>query len=326
MNNITDEETYRSSLHEYCLTVFKGTLIIPTVFGNILLLLSLFTHKTLRTRSNVLIGSLAVSDLLIGAIVLPYDVLNMIFVNLKDEKIPCLLQYTCFVTFVGASVTNLFIICLERYSAIMSPLKHFIKASKTRIFISITTGWTIAIILGLLPLLGWNIWTAGIMCKSKLIFTKGYLDLVLTFYTILIIISTILYSLVARKILKHLKLYKNGRVNHTSNACVNKNLNSSIYRNLKQTKIMIFILGLFAICWAPFTVLFILRVYFLEESNLVNLLKTYFTTFGLLNCALNWMIFGLMNNSTRKALNNILFCQYDEKITVRTISSTTTTC
>ncbi|XP_052071151.1 octopamine receptor-like [Mytilus californianus] len=71
---------YPGSLHEYCLTVFEGTLIVPTVFGNILLLLSFFTRKTLRTRSNALIGSLAVSDLFIGGIVLPYDTKAMIFI------------------------------------------------------------------------------------------------------------------------------------------------------------------------------------------------------------------------------------------------------
>jgi hypothetical protein len=58
----------------------------------------------------------------------------------------------------------------------------------------------------------------------------------------------------------------------------------------KKTKIRIFVLGVFAFCWAPFTILTILKAYFISESRIVTILGSYFAALGLLNSGLNWIV------------------------------------
>jgi Na+-transporting methylmalonyl-CoA/oxaloacetate decarboxylase beta subunit len=64
---------------------------------------------------------------------------------------------------------------------------------------------------------------------------------------------------------------------------INRNYDSFTYKNIKKTKIRIFVLGVFAFCWAPFTILTILKAYFISESRIVTILGSYFAALGLLN-------------------------------------------
>ena len=321
MNNTSDTDIQREKINDFYLILFEGIFILLTVFGNGLLLCSICTHKTLRSRSNTLVANLAISDFLIGGTALPSDVITKILSEAKKDKFVCLLHNAFFVGFVGASVLSLFFISLERYSAIMSPLKYYTNASRTSPVVSVTTVWIVSISLGIVPLLGWNSWQPGVLCKSEFVYFKGYIYLVLTLYIALIITSIILYVIVVRKILKQIQYYEKGRAGHNGRVSINRNYDSFTYKNIKKTKIRIFVLGVFAFCWAPFTILTILKAYFISESRIVTILGSYFAALGLLNSGLNWIVFGLLNNSMRKAFKDVLLCSYNRKMTVSTVSS-----
>ena len=67
-----------------------------------------------------MIANLAVSDFLIGAVFIPYDMSTVGFPQMRQNKI----TNAFLLTFVGASVVNFLLISVERYAAIAYPLWH----------------------------------------------------------------------------------------------------------------------------------------------------------------------------------------------------------
>lgn len=67
------------SLWETSLTIITLTLIIVvTIIGNVLVILSVFTYKPLRIVQNFFIVSLAVADLTVAILVLPFNIIYWI--------------------------------------------------------------------------------------------------------------------------------------------------------------------------------------------------------------------------------------------------------
>lgn len=67
------------SWQKTCLVVFFTTLIIITIFGNTLVILSVITTRRLRTVTNCFVMSLAVADWMVGIFVMPPAVLLYVY-------------------------------------------------------------------------------------------------------------------------------------------------------------------------------------------------------------------------------------------------------
>lgn len=66
------------SLRRTCLVIFFSVLILITIFGNTLVILSLITTRRLRTVTNCFVMSLAIADWTVGVFVMPPAVLYYI--------------------------------------------------------------------------------------------------------------------------------------------------------------------------------------------------------------------------------------------------------
>uniref|UniRef100_A0A914W5X2 G-protein coupled receptors family 1 profile domain-containing protein n=1 Tax=Plectus sambesii TaxID=2011161 RepID=A0A914W5X2_9BILA len=100
-------------------------MIITTVFGNILVVLSVFVYKRMRTFTNILLTSLATADLLVGLVVMPLSLLDLLHQHdWPFGKFLCGIWATSDVLLCTASILNLCVISLDRYMAITSPLKY----------------------------------------------------------------------------------------------------------------------------------------------------------------------------------------------------------
>ena len=79
-------------------------------------------------------------------------------------------------------------------------------------------------------------------------------------------------------------------------------------KSIKKTKMMILVLGVFAICWGPYCIAIVFEALFLEPSDTFEVVKKFLSCFGVLNSGLNWIIFGLKNTTYRNAFKYILCC------------------
>jgi hypothetical protein len=65
-------------IHHPFLAVFLAIICVVVVFGNTLTMLSVYRERYLHTVTNYFVASLAVSDCLVGAIVMPFSVIHEI--------------------------------------------------------------------------------------------------------------------------------------------------------------------------------------------------------------------------------------------------------
>ncbi|KAM8990163.1 5-hydroxytryptamine receptor 6 [Ara ararauna] len=136
---------------------FLCFIILLTTAGNFLLILLIFTQRSLRNTSNYFLVSLFMSDLMVGLVVMPPAMLNQLYGRWVLRGDFCSLWYSFDVMCCSASILNLCIISLDRYLLIISPLKYKLRMTSCRALWLILATWTLAALASFLPIkMGWH--------------------------------------------------------------------------------------------------------------------------------------------------------------------------
>lgn len=138
--------------------IFLGTLIIGTIIGNIMVVISVFTYKPLRIVQNFFIVSLAVADLTVAIFVIPINLIYYVSGRWIFGIIICKIWLTCDVLCCTASILNLCAIALDRYWAITDPIVYAQQRTIKRVNIMILFVWLLSALISSPPLIGWNDW------------------------------------------------------------------------------------------------------------------------------------------------------------------------
>jgi len=138
--------------------VILSLIIVLTIVGNILVILSVFTYKPLRIVQNFFIVSLAVADLTVAILVLPLNVAYSIRGRWDFGIHVCKMWLTSDVLCCTASILNLCAIALDRYWAITDPINYAQKRTVERVLILIIGVWVLSLVISSPPLIGWNDW------------------------------------------------------------------------------------------------------------------------------------------------------------------------
>ncbi|KAG7217504.1 hypothetical protein INR49_021431 [Caranx melampygus] len=107
--------------------------IIPTIGGNILVILAVSLERKLQNATNYFLMSLAVADLLVGLLVMPIALFL------------CPIWLFLDVLFSTASIMHLCAISLDRYVAIKKPIQHSQYKSRAKAMVKIALVWLISI-------------------------------------------------------------------------------------------------------------------------------------------------------------------------------------
>ena len=114
------------------------------VVGNALVIFLITTKHRLQKKPNWFILSLAIADLFVGFTYIPsFYACWKWFPCRKDGWFA---GQTIKWTFLYASVSNLFILTLDRYIALTSPLRHKWLVTPTRITLSVIIAWIVPVI------------------------------------------------------------------------------------------------------------------------------------------------------------------------------------
>ncbi|XP_062573280.1 tyramine/octopamine receptor-like [Saccostrea cucullata] len=304
---MTAAEEWRNITHipyESLVTTYfivECTIIGPIIVGNLLIIISLLRFHRLRKRIYVLVGNLAVSDLLIGLVFIPYDLVFLTHEDLARQKYFCLIRHSLVDMLLGASVMNLFAISLERYIAVVHPLHHAAICTWKSLSIVIAMCWLLSILLASLPLLGWNQWKENVPCDILWIWPKAFKSIMFIYFTTSLVVNFFMYIKVVRTAWSQFKICDKPIQRQEDR----HRITSKSYR---KTKIMILLLGAFAICWGPYLLIVIFDTLFLENNTTMMTLRKFLSIMGLVNSGLNWVIFGLKNAMFRKAFTYLLRC------------------
>jgi hypothetical protein len=138
------------------IAVVLSIVIIATVFGNLLVAISLFRFRSLRTVSNFLIGNLALSDFLLATTVLPLSTVNECLGHWVFGRSACNVWLLVDVLCCTASLWNICVIALDRFTATLYPIWYRERRSAQQAMLYVALVWTISSAVCLPPLLGWN--------------------------------------------------------------------------------------------------------------------------------------------------------------------------
>nr|XP_014350627.1 PREDICTED: D(3) dopamine receptor-like [Latimeria chalumnae] len=138
--------------------MFYSILILAIVFGNVLVVMAVLREKALQTTTNYLVVSLAVADLLVAVLVMPWGVyLEVVGGNWTFGRVYCDIFVMMDVMMCTASILNLCAISIDRYTAVVLPMQYNSgRSSHRRIALMITAVWTLAFAVSCPLLFGFN--------------------------------------------------------------------------------------------------------------------------------------------------------------------------
>uniref|UniRef100_U3KHI8 Sphingosine-1-phosphate receptor 4 n=1 Tax=Ficedula albicollis TaxID=59894 RepID=U3KHI8_FICAL len=248
------------------------------ILENLLVLLAVL--RCLRGRRWVYscIASITLSDLLAGVAYLCNLCLSGSTTFQLSPQLWFLREGILFIA-LAASTFSLLVTAVERYSAMVRPIAEN-EASKTlRLRGLIVSCWLLALVIGLLPLLGWNCLCDFQACSVLLpLYSKDY-----------ILFSVVMFSII---LLGIVGLYIS--IFHL----VQASSRQSSSRHGRP----------FILCWSPLFVLLLLDV-FCQTGACTHLHSLDWTlALALLNSGVNPVIYSLRSVEVRRAVGSLLCC------------------
>ncbi|XP_036602502.1 D(3) dopamine receptor isoform X2 [Trichosurus vulpecula] len=135
-------------------------LILAIVFGNVLVCMAVLKERSLQTATNYLVVSLAVADLLVATLVMPWVVYLEVTGGVWNfNRICCVIFVTLDVMMCTASILNLCAISIDRYIAVVMPVRYQYSSGQSscrRVSFMITVVWVLAFAVSCPLLFGLN--------------------------------------------------------------------------------------------------------------------------------------------------------------------------
>ncbi|RXN32281.1 trace amine-associated receptor 13c-like protein [Labeo rohita] len=123
MNNSCLKGTH----HVFVQTVVYLLLVLAmlvTVLGNSVVIISIAHFRQLQTPTNILVMSLALADLLLGLVVMPFSMIRSVDGCWYYGDAFCLLHSTFDLFLTSVSIFHLIFIAIDRHQAVCYPLQY----------------------------------------------------------------------------------------------------------------------------------------------------------------------------------------------------------
>jgi hypothetical protein len=303
---VTSNETHDHSLQSEFAEFGKGFLFsamtFATIFGNSLSLLALFVTKKWHTR--YLIVSLATTDLLLGAFVMPFATTSAIKHQWIFSRFWCDIQGSLGFLLCQVSVVTIMCVSLERYVLFTKPSLHFkwVKSNPKSMQWFVVATWFYG-----------GIWTFFAWQVSQFSYQKEllncavrwrhnyYFTLICGLITSCIPIAVILFcnfrvTVKVSKILKRMKITRE------------RSESDTLKRNIAEIKIsrmLLIVTVAFVVCWTPYSVGGI--CYLLPKCSWPEEYFIASVFFCLFNSTINPILYGTFDRRFRKALGYIFW-------------------
>ncbi|KAF7262055.1 hypothetical protein EG68_00610 [Paragonimus skrjabini miyazakii] len=132
------------------------SLTVITIVGNALVFIALFRFTRLRSKSNLLIGNLALSDFLLALTVLPLSAVTDATGYWIFGAQLCDIWLTVDVFYCTASIWSLVAIAFDRFTATTWPIWYKNKGTQRQVLIYVIIVWVLSGLICLPGLLGWG--------------------------------------------------------------------------------------------------------------------------------------------------------------------------
>ncbi|XP_040912705.1 trace amine-associated receptor 13c-like [Toxotes jaculatrix] len=122
------------------LNVLLSSVSVLTVALNLLVIISISHFRQLHTPTNILLLSLAVSDFLVGLLLMPVEMFLKTGCWFLGDLMCSLYNYMSFII-TSASVGDMVLISIDRYLAICDPLHYTSRVTERRVKLCVCVCW-----------------------------------------------------------------------------------------------------------------------------------------------------------------------------------------
>ncbi|XP_078717960.1 histamine H2 receptor-like [Lampetra fluviatilis] len=275
------------------------TLIFATVAGNACVCLAVALTRRLRTLTNCFTASLAVADLLLGVLVLPFSAFAELHSSWPLGPSFCNVYTSSDVMLCTASILHLLAIGVDRYCAVSSPFTYACRVTRGRVAASLAVIWLVSLAVSFPPLhLGWNTEDGtpqnrgpgdpADRCVFEL--NRGYVlfDATGTFYVPLALL-----------------LFTYSRVFVVARAQARR-IGAATVGEHKATATLSAVMGAFVTCWFPYFTVFTFQG--VTGASVEANAFAVVLWLGYANSALNPLIYATLNREFRAAFVQLLRC------------------
>lgn len=137
----------------WSLVAIVGFLIIFTIVGNVFVVIAVLTSRALKAPQNLFLVSLAVADILVAALVMPFSLANELMGYWYFGNVWCDIYLALDVLFCTSSIVHLCAISLDRYWSVTQAVEYNLKRTPRRIKGIIVTVWLISAVISFPPLI-----------------------------------------------------------------------------------------------------------------------------------------------------------------------------
>uniref|UniRef100_V9KKC5 5-hydroxytryptamine receptor 1B n=2 Tax=Callorhinchus milii TaxID=7868 RepID=V9KKC5_CALMI len=148
----TQEQESQITALGISLSVFLSLITLAIVLSNAFVVITISRTRKLQTPANILIASLAVTDLLVSILVLPISIVYTVSGTWTLGQIVCDIWLSSDITCCTASILHLCVIALDRYWAITDAVEYSSKRTPKRAAGMIVTVWVISICISMPPM------------------------------------------------------------------------------------------------------------------------------------------------------------------------------
>uniref|UniRef100_A0A8C2A2F2 Sphingosine-1-phosphate receptor 5a n=1 Tax=Cyprinus carpio TaxID=7962 RepID=A0A8C2A2F2_CYPCA len=292
------ENKYRDGLKPEAIAFLIICLLI--VVENAIVLVAIWKNKKFHMPMYYLLGNLTLSDLLAG---FTYMV-NIVTSGANTLKMTPVLWFLreggVFIT-LSASVISLLAIAIERHVT-MVRMKPYQGAKRGRMFGLIVASWVLSVLLGILPIMGWNCIGNLDECSTVLpLYSKSFILFCITVFTLVLMSIVVLY----------VRIFRIVKSNTQRLGCSpqRKGLTRKSQKYLALLKTVTIVLGVFIACWSPLFVLLLLDFGCPAQSCEVLFKADYFLGIAMINSLINPIIYTLTSKDMRRAILRLV-CSY----------------
>uniref|UniRef100_A0A4W3IGE2 Adrenoceptor alpha 1D n=1 Tax=Callorhinchus milii TaxID=7868 RepID=A0A4W3IGE2_CALMI len=304
--------------------------ILFAIVGNIMVILSVACNRQLQTVTNYFIINLAVADLLLASIVLPFSATLEVLDYWCFGRIFCDIWAAVDVLCCTASIMSLCIISIDRYIGVRYSLRYpTIMTEKKAVWILIVL-WLSSMVISIGPLLGWKEPAPDDETVCSITEEPGYalFSSLLSFYLPLMVILVMYFRIyvVARRTTKSLEAGVKKERSKTMKVVLRIHCKSAIdepknkgqqfrsslsmrllkfSREKKAAKTLGIVVGVFILCWLPFFIVLPLGTYITMLSRWGPVIFWL----GYFNSCINPIIYPCSSKEFKRAFIRLLKCQ-----------------
>uniref|UniRef100_A0A8C7Y5R2 Adrenoceptor alpha 1D n=1 Tax=Oryzias sinensis TaxID=183150 RepID=A0A8C7Y5R2_9TELE len=323
--------------------IFLSVFILVAIVGNILVILSVVCNKQLQTVTNFFIVNLAIADLLVSIIVLPFSASLEVLGCWMFGRVFCNVWAAVDVLCCTASILSLCMISIDRYIGVKHCLKYPSIMTERKAVAILVLVWVSSLVISVGPLLGWKEPPPVDESICRITEEPGYalFSSLFSFYLPLLVILIMYFRVyvVARRTTKSLEAgVKRERDKSvevvlrihcrsvlgdarpaSSKSSKNHPFRSSLSvrlmkfsREKKAAKTLAVVVGMFIVCWLPFFLFLPIGSFFPALKPSETVFKVVFWL-GYFNSCINPMIYPCSSKEFQRAFIRLLKCQCHQK-------------